>query len=279
MNNLAAIAQIAAAIATVGLAVLTFFYVLSTRQIAKRNEEAVEEMRQSRNAQDRANREMLEENRRMVEEMRVGREAQDRPLVVIDVDYSRIPMLSLVIRNIGKGAARKVKFVFLSPLVVPEEAFADGEGEIVLSSLPVFSKGIDFLAPGAEIPITWGGFTFIANDLYRRGLDRRGIRLHIKYKSLDGREYIEENWQINPVDMEEIARRPQYTEEDMIAAVTRAAEKIDKAMDLRNRLKILTATEERQESDERWKELTGKSFEDWKQEQDKRGQQTEEGPP
>lgn len=269
MENIVAVAQIVSAIATFFLAILTLLYVLATNRMAKGSDEMVREMRDGRAAQDRANSETLEENRRLVEvnrqtleELQAGRLAQQRPLVVVDVDYSEIPMLVLKIRNIGWGAARNVRFWFFSPLMVPEKASPIGEGEIILSDLPVFSRGIDFLAPGAEIPIRWGGAQFIINDLYDRKLDRSGVRLNIIYETLDGHRYLEENWRINPVDMKEIVSRPLYTQEDMVEAVTKAAEKINKAVDIRSRLKIITATEKKQEDEGRWNERFGKTPED-----------------
>ena len=47
-----------------------------------------------------------------VREMREARVAQERPHVIVDTDHSKPPNVYLVVRNIGKGAAKDISFEF-----------------------------------------------------------------------------------------------------------------------------------------------------------------------
>jgi hypothetical protein len=85
-----------------------------------------------------------------VRELRETRIAQERPQVIVDEDYSGPPMLHIVVRNIGRGAARDITFDFSAPLSSP--ASEDPNTDMVpVNELPFFAKGVDYLAPGTEI--------------------------------------------------------------------------------------------------------------------------------
>jgi hypothetical protein len=75
-----------------------------------------------------------------LEEMRAQRTAVGRPQIVVDDDYDRLPEVDVVVRNVSQGAARDITFEFSSP-VESSEGF-------VISELPHFKYGMDFLAPG-----------------------------------------------------------------------------------------------------------------------------------
>lgn len=105
------IAQIAGAVGTFAIAVITFAYVLATRA--------------------------------MVREMRTAREAQQRPYVVLDIDFPRGHLCDMIIRNVGNGAA-----VDLTVSFQPDEEYQNSG--MKLSELPIF-KETRFLVPGREI--------------------------------------------------------------------------------------------------------------------------------
>lgn len=78
MDLLAPIAQIAAALGTLSLAVLAYFQVKLARET---------------------------------------RIAQERPQVIVDADYSDRNVVDVVVRNIGRGAATEISFDFSAPMV------------------------------------------------------------------------------------------------------------------------------------------------------------------
>ncbi len=84
-----------------------------------------------------------------VKELRETRIAQERPHVIVDADYYPDSRVNVVVRNIGKGAAKKITFSFSAPMVV-----SSNRGRIdsrPLNESAYFKDGLDFLAPGAEI--------------------------------------------------------------------------------------------------------------------------------
>ena len=76
-------------------------------------------------------------------EMRAQCTAMRRPQVIVDDDHDRLPEVDVVVRNVSQGAARDVSFE-LSASIESSEGF-------VVSELPHFKYGMDFLAPGGEI--------------------------------------------------------------------------------------------------------------------------------
>ena len=59
-------------------------------------------------------------------------------------------MLYIVVRNIGKGAAKDITFDFSAPLASP--ASEDSHTDMVpVNELPYFAQGVDYFAPGAEM--------------------------------------------------------------------------------------------------------------------------------
>lgn len=109
MEIVLVIGTLLTAIATVALAIATFRLAKESGTMAEANQETVRE-----------NRRMVEVNREMVEEMREARIAQERPQVVVDTDHSKPPLVYVVLRNIGKGAAKDITFDFSAPMEIPE---------------------------------------------------------------------------------------------------------------------------------------------------------------
>ncbi len=76
-------------------------------------------------------------------EMRAQRTAMGRPLVIVQEDYDDLPELDVAIRNVSEGAARDITFEFSSPL--------ENSSGFVISDLPYFRDGLDFLPPRGEL--------------------------------------------------------------------------------------------------------------------------------
>ncbi len=112
-------AQIAAAVGTAAIAVITFAYVLATRA--------------------------------MVNEMRTAREAQQRPYVVLDLDYPRATICDMIIKNVGNGAAVDLRVTFDPDLEYQKSGRK-------LSELPIFNEN-RFIVPGRELRFFYGSLT------------------------------------------------------------------------------------------------------------------------
>jgi hypothetical protein len=131
-----------------------------------------------------------------VRELRETRIAQERPQVIVDADQSDPPLLYIVVRNIGKGAAKDIIFDFSAPLASP--ASEDPHTDIVpINELPFFAQGVDYLAPGTEFSFFWGSMISLGQFLKERSL-QDGITITSRYKSLAGEPY-ETRWIVNPL--------------------------------------------------------------------------------
>lgn len=132
-----------------------------------------------------------------VREMRQSRLAQERPHVIVDTDHSKRPDVYVVLRNIGKGAAKDITFGFSAPLEMPR---GNSNPDLIpVNEQPYFKRGMDYLAPGAEIPCFWGSMIELAPLLRERGL-HDGITITSRYKSLTGEPHKTE-WTVNPLLM------------------------------------------------------------------------------
>jgi len=132
-----------------------------------------------------------------VSEMRAARIAQESPQIIVEADYSsRSPLISAVVRNIGKGPAKNIRFAFSAPMYISWEPIVPGVPS-TLDKGPPFKDGIPFLALGAEIPIAWDNLGELSRVFRERGLEG-GITITSKYESLGG-DYYETPWTINPV--------------------------------------------------------------------------------
>lgn len=79
----------------------------------------------------------------MVVEMRTARELQVRPCVLVDFEFPRGWLMEVVVKNIGDGPARDVRFRFDHPLL-------NSQGQD-FSEYPLFHESIEFLPPHKEI--------------------------------------------------------------------------------------------------------------------------------
>jgi hypothetical protein len=132
---------------------------------------------------------MIQSNQETLKEMREQRLSGGRPQVIVEARYSRFPKVDLTVRNITGGVAKDITFDFSSPI-------EDSRG-FVLSELPYFREGMNFLGPGEEIACTWDDLEPLIASLKNKGLNK-GITVTVSYKDLAG-EYYETAWQINPL--------------------------------------------------------------------------------
>lgn len=121
-------------------------------------------------------------------EMRAQRTAVGRPQVIVDDDYDRLPEVDVVVRNVSQGAARDVTFEFSAP-VESSEGF-------VVSDLPHFKQGMDFLAPGGEISCHWDHLDALLPFLRHKSLEG-GIVVTTTYWDMAGEQYAS-RWRLNP---------------------------------------------------------------------------------
>ena len=103
---------------------------------------------------------LIKGNRETVREMREQRVSGGRPQVIIQARYDRLPMVDLVVRNFGGGAAKDIAFAFSEPI-------EDSTG-FILSELPCFQEGMSFLGPGEEIAYAWDNLGDLVSSLRQR---------------------------------------------------------------------------------------------------------------
>lgn len=217
--DLASIAQIASAIGTLALAALTFAYVRFTRE--------------------------------MVKEARETRITQERPEVIVDADYSNQDVVDVVVRNIGRGAAKDITFDFSTPLVSSISNRKDSEG-VPLNELPYFKEGIEFLAPEAEIRAFWDTYVGLFPLLRSEGLTE-GITITSKYKSLAGEPY-ETRWTINPLRISGTPHVKRRGENEIAKSLENISKDLHRVVSLRG-LKVITKTEQFREDERMRKQL------------------------
>jgi hypothetical protein len=144
-----------------------------------------------------------------VMEQREARRAQDSPQILVDVNYSQRTMINIVVRNIGRGAAKDINFAFSSPI--------ESSGGQVVSELPYFKDGIAFLAPNQEIASVWDTYESAVSVLKEKGI-KNGITVRANYKDLRGKTYSTE-WTINPLLLEGSGYADLKEFEDLVRAV------------------------------------------------------------
>ncbi len=123
-----------------------------------------------------------------LEEMRAQRTAMGRPLVIVQEDYESLPELDVAIRNVSEGAARDIVFEFSEPI--------ESSNGFVVSELPYFKYGLDFLPPNGEITCYWDELDSLLPFLDSKDL-RNGIHVTVSYKDLTGDSY-RSHWRLNP---------------------------------------------------------------------------------
>ncbi len=154
-----------------------------------------------------------------VGEMREGRLSGGRPQVIVQAEYSHLPEVEIVVRNVAGGAAKEIKFEF-------SHSVESSDGYVV-TDLPYLQYGLDFLEPGGEITCYWDSLDEIIPGLRRRGLDE-GIVVTTSYKSLGGTPYTS-TWRINPLLFEGYRDSPRKGMEDLVEAVEKLQKDVERA--------------------------------------------------
>ena len=131
----------------------------------------------------------LKQNREMLREMQASRTARGRPQVVVEAGYAHLPMVDVVVRNVGGGAAQDIEFDFSAPLV--------RSTGYTISDLSYFKEGMNFLDSGEEVRSLWDNFNELTSTL-REGELESGITVTVRYRDLAGDPY-QDRWNINPL--------------------------------------------------------------------------------
>lgn len=152
-----------------------------------------------------------------LEEMRAQRTAMGRPLVIVQEDYESLPELDVVIRNVSEGAAKDIEFDFSVPI--------ESSNGFVVSDLPYFKYGLDFLPPNGEITCYWDELDSLLPFLESKNL-HNGIHVTVRYKDLTGDSY-QSQWRLNPFLYKDtrLVRRKGMV--DLVNAVERMARSRD----------------------------------------------------
>jgi hypothetical protein len=179
---------------------------------------------------------------RQVEELRATRIGQERPQVIVDLAF-RQQLAYVVVRNIGSGAAKEIRFDFSAPLETPD-------GDLV-NELPYFSEGIDYLAPGSELSTLWDSMITLKTFLDEHGATR-SITITSRYKSLSDDRYQTE-WTINPLRLIGMTPMGDATMRELVSAIKDMRKDINKVINVHDKaLMVTTATErERQRAETR----------------------------
>lgn len=139
------------------------------------------------------NRQTLEQNQKMLTEMQASRTARGRPQVVVEAGYDHLPMVDLIVRNVGGGAAQDIEFDFSAPILR-----STGYN---LCELSYLKEGMNFLESGEEVRSLWDSFNELASTLREQGL-QSGVTVTVRCRDLAGGNY-EDKWIINPLLYEE----------------------------------------------------------------------------
>lgn len=181
-----------------------------------------------------------------VREMRETRLAQERPQVLVAADHSRPPFVNVVVRNIGKGAARNISFEFSAPVDAPESE--DNPYWVPINEQDFFVRGLDFLAPGAEVTFFWGSMITLAQFLRDSGL-QNGITTTARYESLTGEPH-ETVWNMNPLLMANRLSTPEVGMQELVETLQEMSMGLSEMVDpVHGELRVTTASERQDRQD------------------------------
>lgn len=155
----------------------------------------------------------------------------------------------MVLRNIGQGAARDISFEFSAPLESPESE--DSLFIPPVNEQPYFARGLDYLAPGVEIPCLWGSMITLADFLRERGQDD-GVVVTSRYSSLDGRQRYETRWTLNPLLMASRVSARRKGNNEIAEATEEIAASLGYVVDRwRNELRVSTEADRERRNEDR----------------------------
>src|SRR5215211_4820275 len=145
--------------------------------------------------------------------MRAQRTAMGRPLVIVQEDYESLPELDVAIHNVSEGAARDIQLEFSVPI--------ESSNGFVVSDLPYFKNGLDFLPPHGEITCCWDELDSLLPFLESKDL-RNCIHVTVRYKDLSGELY-QSQWRLNPFLYKDTRLVKRKGMGDLVKAVERLA--------------------------------------------------------
>ncbi len=157
-------------------------------------------------------------------EARRARNDEDRPQIIVDADYTGRFTTNIVVRNIGNGTAKNIKFDFSAPL--------ESTSGYDITELPYFQNGINFMAPQTDLPAVWDSYQNVVQYLKDNGLTD-GITITSKYQDRQGEHY-ETVWTINPLLLEGSGYSDYKGYEDEVQALqdqARALQKISEDLE------------------------------------------------
>ena len=160
---------------------------------------------------------MIRLYREWINQSRESRVAGGRPQVVVAVDHTHLPRVSVVVRNATEAPAMDVSFEFSAPVESP-----DGT---VISELPYLRKGLPFMEPQGKVSRFWGRIPELAPLLREKGLGD-GIRVTTRYKDLAGESY-ESAWTLDPLLFEDSGIENSKGMNDLVNAVERLPERTE----------------------------------------------------
>src|SRR5215213_6386812 len=184
---------------------------------------------------------MVRTNQRTLQEMKAQRLAGGRPTVIVTDNYDNLPEVDLVIRNMIGGPAKEIYFEFSSPV-------EDSSG-YVISEMPIFKDGLDFLSPNGEISIYWDHLDSLLPYLREKGL-KGGFWVRTRYKDLAGYSYQTE-WHLDPFIYEHRRYVTHRTLGDLVDVVERAVQKLSGDYEQPERTRRKGPAAERDEGPER----------------------------
>ena len=164
---------------------------------------------------------LIRQQQETLNEMREARMSGGRPQVIVQADYKRLPEVDLLVRNVQGGAAREIDFSFSAP--------AESSDGFVVSELPYFKEGLDFLEPGGEISCYWDSLGSLIPLLKEKGLTD-GIVVTVKYYSLGGKSYTNQ-WRVNPLLFEGYRDSSYKGLEDLARATERISTNVEKLVE------------------------------------------------
>lgn len=157
-------------------------------------------------------------------EMRAQRTAMGRPLVIVQEEFDDLPELDVAIRNVSAGAAKDITFAFSAPI--------ESSNGFVISELPYFKHGLDFLPPNGEINCYWDDLDSLLPFLEEKSL-LNGVQVTVRYRDLSGVSY-ESQWRLNPFLYKDTRLVKRKGMGDLVKAVERLAENDQEAPDAKS---------------------------------------------
>ncbi len=157
-------------------------------------------------------------------EARRARNDEDRPQIIVDADYTGRFTTNIVVRYIGNGTAKNIKFDLSAPL--------ESTSGYDITELPYFQNGINFMAPQTDLPAVWDSYQNVVQYLKDNGLTD-GITITSKYQDRQGEHY-ETVWTINPLLLEGSGYSDYKGYEDEVQALqdqARALQKISEDLE------------------------------------------------